>query len=228
MPNEQDLIQPKAPAANEQDLVQPKNPTPKPAVVEPTTPDAAPPAQDTKSQESGLSEEVLRIPTVAALMAGNPPAASGSIQDFSKRPEGVAISKNKDALLSAGFFFYKSLDGSTGVLGNGLYIHPEQIKQADQTGNLQAVAPNFDTVGQAVATSGDKHPVLAHGGKPPEGFATAPAADVPQTANAPAPPAGVQNKLTRARLATIAPGPPTSGPKPGAGRLINSILKNPV
>lgn len=207
------------------DLIEPKNPDAAAPVIEPNVPQEAAPAAD---QASGLSDDLLRLPAIQALMAGNPAAASGSLEEFAKRPEAKVITANKDALMNAGFFFYRSLDNALGVIGNGLYISPDQIKQADKDGTLAQVAPPFDQVSNAVSTAGDKNPVLAHSGKVPEGFATAPApAGSPMPAG-PTAPASTQNQLQTARLKNAAPGSPTSGPSPGAGRLANSIMKSPV
>lgn len=203
------------------DLIQPKDgaAAPAPAAETPA------PAPDESGQASKLPDDLLKLPTIQALMAGSPAAASGSIEEFAKRPEGKIIASNKGPLMSAGFGFYKSLDGSTGVVFNGLYIHGDQIKQADQAGKLQEIAPPFDHIGSAVATSGSAHPALAHDGNVPQEMAVAPVQAVPQMASAPQPPASVENKLTTARLKNVAAGSPTSGGKPGGGRLINSIMR---
>lgn len=207
------------------DLIQPKDGAAAPMPAAETPAPEETPAPDESGQASKLPDTLLKLPTIQAIMAGSPPAASGSIADFSKRPEGKLIASNKDPLMRAGFGFYKSLDGAVGVVFNQLYIHGDQIKQADTAGKLTEVAPPFDTIGQAVATSGAGHPVLAHDGNVPEQLATAPVAEVPQMMSAPQPPASVENKLTTARLKNSQPGSPTSGPAPGAGRLANAIMR---
>jgi hypothetical protein len=177
--------------------------------------------------EASLPDEVLQIPAMQALMAGNPPALSANLQDFAKRPEASAIMGNKDALMAAGMGTYRSLSGDLGVLFNRFYVSPEEITAADKNGQLASIAIPFDVVNQQVAGSGDKNPVLEKK-EAPEGFRTAPAATPPQSQSvvtSPGPSSEAELNAQRARLKNSAVGGPTSGARPAAGRLLNSILK---
>jgi len=168
-----------------------------------------------------LPEELHRLPAIQGLLAGAPVAFSASLAAFAKRPEGKLIGENIKSLQDHGVGLYRGLDGDTGVMFNQLKISGDQIKAADAAGTLLEIAPSFDEVNATVGASGV--PETA----PPTGAAGAPPPAAPQMAQAPVspPPASVQKKMATARISNSQPGSPTSGPKPGSGRLLNSILK---
>lgn len=205
------------------ELVQPAAPeTP----VEPAA-GAAPAAPASKGN---LPDDVLRIPAMQAIMAGSPPAFSADFATFEKTPEAKTIATNKDALMGAGIAFYHARMGNLGVVFNQLKISPEQIKQADEAGQLSQIAPPFNDLNTAVKASGENNPVLS-ASAPSGGLASPTPPNVPQTASGamPAPaPASVQTKLAGVRAKNSQAGSPTSGPKPGSGRLLNAILKRAV
>lgn len=197
-------------------VVEPKQSAPMAAEVTPK-----PGAEAPKAASGGIPEELLQIPAMQAIFAGQPPAVSTSIKEFSQRPEAKVIEDNKDAIQRAGVGFYRSMAGDTGVLFNQLHMAGQDLIEADKAGRLLEVAPAFDEVNQAVSMSGEGNPVL--GAQVPGGAKTA---NISAPAPSPAPaPASVQNKLTTARLKNMSPGSPTSGPQPGAGRVLNSIMK---
>lgn len=203
------------------ELIEPIAGAPAPVPIEPTEPQAA---EAPAGPE--LPDEVLQIPAFQALMSGAPPATSADIKTLDKSPEGKIIAKNAEPLQASGFGFYRALDGSTGVIFNGLYLAPEQLQEADRAGQLAQIAPPFDTLNQAVATSGPINPALS-AGTPPAAPPTPPAPTPPQTSSGqlPAPPASTQTSLARSRTKNLQPGSPTSGPAPGRGRLLNNLLK---
>lgn len=171
-----------------------------------------------------LPEELHRMPAIQGLLAGAPVAFSASLSAFAKRPEGKLIGANIKPLQEHGVGLYRGLDGDTGVLFNQLKISGDQIKAADAAGTLLEIAPSFDEVNATVGATGV--PVTAE----PTGAAGAPPPAAPQMAQAPLtgikpPSAAVQKKMATARIGNSQPGSPTSGPKPGSGRLLNSILK---
>ena len=201
-------------------------------IVEPLDPNAAPAAPEvtpteTKSKAGGLSDELLQVPAVQALFAGQPAALSAPIEEFQSRPEAKLLLDHKNELQKAGMGLYRSLDGKIGVIFNQLHIHGEDIKAADKAGQLQQVAPSFDVVNDAVSKSGADNPVLNAQAPAGAAMAKAPAmATNPPTAPQLPPPAASAQKVTQsARLKNAALGAPTSGPAPGAGRLLNTILK---
>lgn len=195
-------------------------------LVEPNpnaTPAAAPAAPEPASTAS-LPADVIQIPAIQALLAGQPAAVSASLTDFANRPEGQVIAKNAKPLMEAGMGLYRSLSGDLGVLFNRMYIHDEDIMAADKAGKLASVAPSFDEVNASITASGDKHPVL--NAKEPVGPASAPTPDLqkPQMAP-PAPVKPTPAKVIGPKMTASVPGGPTTGVAPGAGRLLNQILK---
>jgi len=191
-----------------ENIVEPKSSTPE---VTPTT----------QSQGGDFPDELLQLPAIRGLFAGAPPAFSTAIATFEKRPEAKLIADNKDALQRAGVGLYRSIAGDLGVMFNQLYLAGNDLMEADKQGRLLEVAPPFDQVSQSISQSGEGNPVL--NASTPSGPKTA---DVPTPGPSPSPaPASTQNKLTTARIKNVSQGAPTSGPAPGAGRILNSILK---
>lgn len=174
-----------------------------------------------------LPDELIQIPAMQALTAGQPAAFSALLTEFEKLPEAKIIADNKDGLMKAGFGLYRSLDGNFGVVFNNLFASPDEVKAADQAGTLQEIAPPFAELNAAIGSSGSENPVLAEGERP-TGFkvGSGAAAPVAPTTEAPKPmSSGTQKTLANKRAANMQPGAPTSGASPGSGRLLNSILK---
>jgi hypothetical protein len=197
------------------------------APVEPTDENAAPAAPETKpAGATELPDDLLKIPAVQGLIAGEPPAFSVPIAEFQKLPEAKLLVANKEPLMQAGIATYRSLGGDTGVLFNQLYISSQEIQDADKAGQLQSIAPSFDAVNQQVATSGANHPALRHSGNVPTQFKTVNAPTPPQMASSASPLApGAQKAMMKARTANMQPGSPTEGAVPAGGRLLNAVLK---
>lgn len=189
-------------------------------VVEPRA-GVTPPAEEPEPTAAPeLPDELLNIPAMQAIFAGQPAAFSALITDFEKMPEAKVIASNKDSLMRAGFGMYRSLDGAQGVVFNSLHLSPDEVKAADQAGQLQSVAPPFAELNASVAQSGGNNPVLnAQVPTGPKQSASAPVAQVAPL------PAGAQKTLTAKRTQNLQLGSPTSGAAPGAGRLLNSILR---
>jgi hypothetical protein len=201
-----------------------------PAPIAPPTAAPPVPAPEEKTETAPpatLPDALLKLPAFQGLLVGKPGAVSADLKSTKDRDEAKLFSKNKDALLAGGFIFYRSLDGNTGVLANGMYVHPEELKQADAAGQLLQLAPDFDSVNHGLGKAGAAHPALNPNHVPPTGLKSAPPVSVPQmqAAPMPEPPASAQRKVMAARIANLQPGSPTSGGSPGAGRLLNSVLK---
>lgn len=217
-------VQPSAGASPEVPVV-PQAP-PEAVAPAPAGPPAAP-----EDDSAGLSPDLVQIPAMQALLAGSPAAVSVPIAGFEKTPEGKAIVSNKDSLLDAGVAFYTSLSGDLGVMFNRMFVSDAEIKAADSAGKLAEVAPPLANVNQMVGSAGGSHPLL--GELPPsKGFQPGtppPITPLPDTGGGPITPASpakkIQDKVLGAKMLATAPGSPTSGPKPGAGRLLNQILK---
>jgi hypothetical protein len=169
-------------------------------------------------------------------MAGAPVAFSARISEFKDTPVGKDIIKHAETLKAAGFGFYRSVQGDLAVLYNRFHVHGSDLQQADKAGKLQVLAPPFEQVDHALSKMGGKHML---GKTVPQGFAAPSPQAAPQagaqdagpqppaqaTTNAGGASAALQKRLMAARLSNMAPGAPTSGPAPGGGRLLQSILK---
>jgi hypothetical protein len=200
-----------------------------PAAPSDQTAAAVPPASEPASDSATLPEEVLAIPAMHGLLNGAPPAIySPNVRR--NDPDLTIIAKNADPLVNAGFGFYKSKDGKYSVLFNTAYISENQLKRADAAGHLTQVAAPFDQVRSSYDAA-----IAGPGAAPttaPIATDAAPA-PVPSAVAAPQPltppiSSGTQQKITTARLKNLSLGSPTSGPAPGAGRVLNNILKSTV
>ena len=199
------------------------------AEVMPLDPNAAPAAVDESLPAPALPDEVLQIPALQAVFAGAPPAVSFDMKKAEKTPEAALIGQNKNALMESGIGFYRSLGGDRGVLFNVLKVSGEDLKAADKAGKLLEIAPPAEKVSQDILSSGANHPALT-AGAPSGAPAGAQSLQAPQTAQNPmpmpsGPPASQARQRLAAQLANLKPGAPTQGARPGAGRLLNSILK---
>jgi hypothetical protein len=179
---------------------------------------AAPAAPQT---DTTLPDEVVQVPAVQALLAGSPPAVSTPVK--TEDPSVKVIWENRDALQQAGISFYKSLAGDTGVIFNMLRIPPDVISEADKAGKLLEIAPPISSIDPAGnPLQGDIEVPNAFPTPPP---ASPPAPSAPVGSAQPKAPANVLGKLQGTRQGLIKPGGPTSGSRPGAGRVLNALTK---
>lgn len=210
------------------------------APLPPGTPDAAAPAEPpTEPTEPSAGEprlemhpaalletlpsELLDNPLIFQVAKGSPAAVSAP--DKSKDPAVLAVVKHAQPLVAAGFGIYHSIDKKTDVLFNTQAMHPGDLQEADQQGRLLEVAPPFDSVKtNSPATSAGNVPGGAGASAPIAGAQLPPATPPPMSQPAPS----VQNKLAQSRVKNLTPMGPTGGPAPGAGNILNSILKRPV
>jgi len=199
-------------------------------VVEPKDSAApAPEVQSTSGEPAALPEEVVQIPAIQALLAGSPPAVSVPVTQFEKMPESKVITKYKEPLMQAGLAFYRSLSGDLGAIFNRMFVTDQQILEADKAGKLATIAPPISQVTQEIATSGTKNPALnaatPESAPSPAAPSITPASVLPpQPQTQPASPKAQAKALTE-KVKNLAVGSPTSGPKPGSGRILNNILK---
>lgn len=223
-------------------LVTPIEPHPAPMPT-PAAPDmaaqAAPetepePAPEEQEPSQKLPHDLIKRPDFMALVAGSPPAISLRLKGKENHEGLNLVKKNWPALQKAGFGLYHSLSGEFGVLFNALYIHSQDLQAADKMGKLEQIAPPADAIAHAVGKSGLTNPVL-RAGAPPATFASPKSIAPPQAAsgNLPQPsqsvvpsknPPGL-GKAQGARFSNLKSGGPLTGAAPGAGRLLNSILK---
>lgn len=185
--------------------------------VEPTTPEAT---------GTDLPQELLQIPAFQGIIAGEPAAFSVPIAGFENSPEGKLITANKDPLLKAGMGFYRSLGGDIGAIFNRMFLADTEIQTADKEGRLTEVAPPLSEVNQMISQSGQANPVLQDKPRPTGLKSAGPAAPAPGPT---VPPNQLANKsparAIQAKMRNLDVGSPTEGAKPGAGRVLNQILK---
>ena len=192
--------------------------TPRTAPVEVTPKDGV----TEKPTSDDLPDELIQLPAIQAVFAGEPPALSASIQDFAQRPEAKLIVDNKDKLMGSGLALYRSLSGDVGVLFNQFYISPEDIKSADQAGRLQEIAPPFDAVTAHIGQSGANNPVLKDRPRP-KGLAMASVQAPPPSGAMVAPASPAQNRIVKERAQALQPGKPTD--RGAQGKLLSSIMR---
>jgi hypothetical protein len=171
--------------------------------------------------QAALPDELLNQPVMQALMAGSPAAVSASIEAAQQTEFGQMVSQFGPQMQQAGFGFYRSQSGDLGVVFNQLFLPPEEIQKADQAGTLIEIAPPLDQVEQAILGDPNANPVLqaqTPGAPPMPGQGGA----APQAG---APPRATPSRVTTQRKQNLTAGSPTSGARPGAGRLLNEILK---
>lgn len=185
-----------------------------------TAMDTAPAASAPKTEAavpddaSELPEEVLKLPVIASLLNGSPPAVYAPSD--AKIPEVKVLDKYSKELVNAGFSGYQTSDGVNKVLFNSLFVSGEEIKSADASGSLIGqLAVSYEEL-----AAGYKSAELKDGEKPAETPAAAAPSQMPRPQSTAA-----DRKMTTARLANVALGGPTSGASPGGGRLLNSIQK---
>jgi hypothetical protein len=173
----------------------------------PAVPEAPAPVPE---DGGAVPDAVLQIPEMAGLLEGTPPAVWTSRDDQS--PEVQTIAQNADALQQAGFGFYGSKDGQTTVLFNTLHVSPEELQAADAKGKLRDFATPFAEL-QAAFSQGLGSEASPESAGAPLPQVSAGPANVP-----------LDKKLATKRLQNLAIGDPTSGPTPGQGRLLSSIV----
>lgn len=156
-------------------------------------------------------------------MSGSPPAVSANIEAAQQTEFGALVAQYGQQLQQAGMAFYRAQNGDLGVVFNQLFVPPEEIQRADQEGRITEIAPPLEDVEQAILTGDpNANPVLnaQTPGSPP----VAQAGGAAPTAMPPAG-GGTPSRVTTQRKQNLAAGSPTSGPRPGAGRILNEILK---
>jgi hypothetical protein len=181
----------------------------------------APPAPDAGGGGATLPDELIQMPIMQALVSGQPGAVSDSIETGLDTPFGQAIAQFGPQMQDAGFGFYRSNDGALGVVFNRLHVNGQDVVDADNNGTLLEIAPPVSQVEGGLLSDPQSNPALGEA-QVPSGPAMAGGAGQP--AQGGVPPAQNQN-LDAARRKNIQPQGPTDQPRPGAGKILNSILK---
>jgi len=187
------------------------------APAAPVVPEEAAPAPSGMSSNPAamlemLPAEMLDNDLIFAVAKGQPGAVSAPKK--SSDPVVKAVIKHAEPLVAAGFGIYESIDKKNDVLFNTQTVDVGDLQEADQQGRLLELAPLFSTVkGNAAPAAG--------------GEASAPPAPMGATPES-QPASSVQNKLAGQRIRNLTPQGPTGGAAPGAGQILNSILKQPI
>jgi hypothetical protein len=184
-----------------------------------------------------LPDEIATLPAVQLVSVGAPPAVRVGPGEY--YPE---IDKVVDALpqiLEGGLDVYQS-QGQQFVFFNPLFISEAELQYLDQKGQLEEAVPDYGQVtgsqpqeipDSEISGFVDRGDALASGiaevnqgapeGKPTNG----PGTPTPVPAPSPQEQAAVMQNQQQAMEAMG--GPPTSGPRPGGGRLLNALLQPP-
>lgn len=161
-----------------------------------------------EADSSGIPEEVLALPIMAGLLNGAPPAVYTPVG--SKSEEISIVLKHGKELNAAGFGFFRDEKNKLDVFYNSKFLDPKLIEAAAKKNKIPEVASDLATVtaqlNGAAGEAGGVTPTPSAGGMPS-------GAVLPDT------------PVNTARLGNLQPGAPTSGPMPGSGRILNSIVK---
>lgn len=180
-----------------------------------------------------LPAEVKSVPVVEWLSVGEPPAIR--VEPGQYFPELEPLAKNLPETLKAGLDLYKAQNGDS-VFFNPLFMSEQELQLADQEGKLEQLVPSYSELSgstpqevspekfdELLRTSEDVQSRL-HSLTTPEDMEKEPA----PAASAAVRPATTPEPVTTQRVKALQPGAPTSGPAPGAGRLLNAIIRKAV
>lgn len=211
------------------------SPAPTPMAGASPAPSSAPTATEAAPNPFDLPPEVAQAPIVQMVSVGAPPAVRVGAGEYF--PELDPILEQLPTILQQGLDLFKAQDESF-VFFNPLFITEQELAYLDQNGQLASAVPDYASVTGsqpqeipdeeigAYVDRGDalKEKLMALG--TPQG----PAPGAGQATGAPTPvPAadpGAQQAAAQAAARAIAAmaGEPTTGPRPGGGRLLNALL----
>jgi len=198
-----------------------------PVAAAPAAADEVTPAEEPEAKAPVMPPELAKIPALAALANGSPPATYGPLKSEDPQLKVIGKKENAEALKKMGFAAFES-ESQPGnfVLFNGLLVKPQEVMDADKAGQLDSIAVPFQQLAasfESARLDGGSSEVPADGAPAaPAPAGEAAAAPMP---SAPPAPAGAQKRLLAARVTNLQPGSPTSGPAPGRGRVLNAISK---
>lgn len=164
-------------------------------------------AEEAPKDTSGLPPEILEMPIFKGILEGSPGALWTPTGD--KSHEAVTAVKNGKALNEVGIFFFRDKPSGLDLIYNAQYIDPSLVEAAAKKGKLKEIAqPLAETVAAFNGAAGVT-PVAKEG-------ESLPAAGAPSSVP-------VDSALNTQRVNNLSPQGPTTGPLPGAGRILNSI-----
>lgn len=189
-----------------------------------------------------LPSTVAAIPAIKGLEVGAPPAFRVPPGEF--YPSLEPLVDNIDKVLEAGLDIMELPNGDS-VVFNPAMIDKEEIALAAQTGKLEQMIPDYGSIsgespstneseinrltkklekmpGKLARLQKEEEPVSGVPPGAPLGSAPPPPLSIPP------PPPSTTSSIQRQRLQGLVPGGPTSGPVPGSGRILNSLLRPTV
>lgn len=185
----------------------------------------------------GLPPEIASLPAVQLVSVGSPPAIRVGPGEY--YPEIDAVVDNLPKVLQSGLDVYRSMKDEF-VFFNPLFISEDELKYLDEQGKLADSVPDYGQVtgsqpqeipDDQIASYLDRGDQIASGiaeatqGAPEEKPTNGPGTPTPVPAPTPQEQAAVMRNQQQAMSAMG--GPPTSGPRPGGGRLLNALLQPP-
>lgn len=159
-------------------------------------------------ETSGVPKEILELPVFAGLLQGAP--AGLWVETGSKAPEAVLAVKNGKKLNEIGLFFDRSKEEGVDIIFNAQYLSPQLVESAKKKGKLKEITSPLSEV--SAQLNGAASPE-AGGGALLAAGTPGPSGGLPET------------PINTQRLENLQPGSPTSGPLPGQGRVLSSLMK---
>lgn len=168
----------------------------------PANSEAAAPTEES----SGVPAEVLELPIVRGLLEGSPPAIYN--ESGAKSEEINTVIKNGKSLKDIGIGFFHDPKAKLDLAYNTQFISPDMVKEAAKKGALKQIAESYTEVSARIN---------AAVGAPAAGGAALVGGDMSLNLQ--------DSQINTARVNNLSSGSPSSGAQPGAGRVLNDLLK---
>lgn len=178
----------------------------------------------TSNPQGDLPASITDSPAFVAILTGEIPGVF--VPGDRVYPSTVPLGNSPDDLEKVGLMLYVASDQKATVVYNPTKISAEELQAADQEGKLEQILPEYGQLTgeqpQPTSATASMEDQLGAAGAP------SPQLPPPQGILPPPPPSAVSKPLNRERVANLTPGPATTGPKPGAGRLANMLATSAV
>lgn len=171
-------------------------------------------------------DEAAQIPPVKQIVEGEIPGVYVNASEKDD-PLWSFLKINLPVIGKLGLGVYKSADSSKVALFNPETV--PDIKSLDAQGQLDSqLVPFSQFAGQKVDLGALRGQPKTEATGSTTDLGVQPAASPTPAQPIPSTPPATGKKLATTRLANLTPDQPTEGPRPGAGRLINGLLKRAV
>ena len=180
---------------------------------------------------SDVPDTIAKNPALVAVLTGQIPGVLAKGTDV--YPSAQNLSDSPEDIDSVGLRLFVSQGDGSRVIYNPAAVSEDEIQAADAAGKLADMFPDYGVLTGEQPVQGDPTVPLddqlaATGAPSPALDPAGPAATTLSAMMPPPPPATITKPLNRERVANLQPGPPTTGPKPGAGRLANMLATSAV